>query len=137
MIEAVLWIIIASLLSGLIGVLLSLWHYRKYEIRQRKFDTLRRLSGNRYALDPTLVRENEAARPREDFLTALNETFIVFHDAAPVQDALLKYHETMSSEELVTLLKAMCMDLKVPYDFNDSFLLKAFCISSPNQGNNR
>ncbi len=124
--ESVLWIIIASLLSGIIGVLVSLWAYRKYEIRQRKFDTLRRLAGSRYVMDPTLRRENEV--PRAEFLTALNASFIVFHDAAPVQDALLKYHETMKTEELVTLLKAMCLDLKVSYDFNDSFLFKPFYV---------
>ena len=74
--ESVLWIIIASLLSGLIGVLVSLWAYRKYEIRQRKFDTLRRLAGSRYAMDPTLTSKYEV--PRAEFLAALNESFIVF-----------------------------------------------------------
>ena len=119
---SVLWVVISSLFSGLIGVLISMWAYRRYEKRQQKFNTLRCLCGYRYALDPRIVEAAEATRSREDFLSALNEVFIIFHDVKPVIEALKKYNETLKSEELVTLLKVMCTDLNVSYEFNDSFL---------------
>lgn len=126
---SVLWVIISSLLSGLIGVLISLWAYRRYEKRQQKFDTLRRLCGYRYALDPVIVEAGEATGSREDFFSALNEVVIVFHDMVPVIEALEKYKETMKSEELVTLLKTMCAALNVSYELNDSFLFEPFYVN--------
>lgn len=107
-----------------------MWAYRRYEKRQQKFETLRRLCGYRYSLDPRIVDAGEAARSREDFLSALNEVFIIFHDVKPVIEALKKYYETMKSEELVTLLKVMCTDLNVSYELNDSFLFQPFYVNT-------
>ena len=48
-----IWVTVASSLgSGLIGILVSTYYYRRYERRKVKFDTLRRLAGARYCLTP-------------------------------------------------------------------------------------
>ena len=81
---AVLWVIISSLLSGLIGVILSLWYYRRYENRKQKLDTFRRLLGNRFAIAITEGQESNSEHSREVFFAALNEIVVVFHDSAAV-----------------------------------------------------
>lgn len=126
---SVLWVIISALLSGLLGVGITIRSNRRYEKRQQKLDTLRRLCGYRYSLDPSIVDAGEAARSREDFFAALNEVFIMFHDVKPVIEALKQHHETMTPETLVTLLKVMCADLNVSYELNDSFLFHSFYVN--------
>ena len=119
------WVtIIASLLSGLIGVIVSSCFYRKYENRKQKFDTFRRLLGNRFAIAEG--RESNAERSREEFFAALNEVFVVIHDSVPVRNALNKYHESKSQDDRLRLFKAICKNLKVSYKFNDSFFEKPF-----------
>ena len=119
------WItIIASLLSGLIGVIVSSYFYRRYENRKQKLDTLRRLLGNRFAIAEG--QESNAKHSREDFFAALNEVLVVFHDSDSVLDALNKYHESMSQDDRLRLFKAMCKDSKVSQEFNDSFFEKPF-----------
>ena len=119
-----IWVtIISSLLSGLISVIISscfyTCFYRRYENRKRKFDTLRRLLGNRFAI--TEGQESNAESSREEFFAALNGAVVVFHDSAPVLDALNDYHESKSPDSRLRLFKAMCKNLKVRYEFNDSF----------------
>ena len=125
------WVtIIASLLSGLIGVIVSSYFYRRYEKRKQKLDTLRRLLGNRWAI--TEGQESNYEHFRGEFIAALNEVFVVFHDSAPVRDAVNKYHESTSEDNLLRLFKAICknLNLKVPYEFNDSIFSKPFTPSS-------
>ena len=129
------WVtIISSLLSGLIGVILSSWRYQEYEKRKQKLDTLRRLLGNRFAI--TEEQGSNTEHSREDFFAALNEVFVVFHDSDPVIDALKKYHEIMSQDNRLRLFKAMCKDSKVSHEFNDSFFEKPFTPGPRFTGNN-
>ena len=129
-----LWVVISSLSSGLIGVILSLWFYRRYESRKQKFDTLRRLLGNRFAL--VEGQRGTLEHSREEFFAALNEVVVVFHDSSSVMDALNKYHESKSQDNLLHLFKAICKDLKVSYDFNDSFFQRPFIHNSKFTSNN-
>lgn len=119
------WVtIIASLLSGLVGVIVSSHFYRKYENRKQKLGTLRKLVGNRFAISEG--QESKFGSSREEFFAGLNEVFVIFHDSANVLSALEKYHESMSLDNQLRLVKAMCRNLKFSYKFNDSFYLKPF-----------
>lgn len=112
--------IVASLLSGIIGVIISTVYHRRYEKQRMKIETLKAFVGYRYDLKG------------DSFSRALNEIFLVFHDSTKVLTLLSKYHSKVtarqpSEDELVRLFKAMCDDVGMKYDeFNDSFFLKPF-----------
>ena len=107
--------VISTVLSGLLGALVSIIVYGRREQRRFKVDTLKRFAANRYDVKG------------EEFTRALNEIFVVFNDAPNVMGVLEDFHEKTSNEALITLYKAMCRDTKVKYDrFNDSFFLKPF-----------
>jgi hypothetical protein len=110
----------ASLLSGLIGLGISTWHYRRFEVRKAKLDTLKRIISNRYDLKG------------DEFSRGLNEIVLVFNKSPSVMEALAAFHEKVvtrqyAEDTLLILLKSMCTDLGVSYEqFNDSFFLKPF-----------
>ena len=113
--------IMTSLLSGIIGVVISTIYYRRHEARKIKLDTLTRVIANRYDLKG------------DEFSRALNEIFVIFQKSKPVMKALSYFHEKtttqgVSNEDaLLRLIKAMCDDVSVSYDgVNDSFFLKPF-----------
>ncbi len=58
--------ILSSLLSGIIGVVISTIYYRRHEARKIKLDTLTRVIANRYDLKG------------DEFSRALNEIFVIF-----------------------------------------------------------
>ena len=119
-----IWTIIASLLSGMIGVIVSSRLHRKYEKRKQKLDTLRRLVGTRWAI--TEGQENNAQFSREEFFVTLNEAIVVFHDSTSVIDTLDRYHESMSNDNFLRLFKAICKNLEISYELNDSFFERPF-----------
>jgi len=74
------WLVILSaLLSGLIGVVISTWHYRRFERRKLKFDTFRRLFAHRHAGVP-----GSSPATQKPFVATLNEVWLVFHDVPAV-----------------------------------------------------
>jgi hypothetical protein len=76
-------ILASSLLSGLLGVLVSTWYYRRSEFRQTKFRIVQQLLGNRHDLRG------------QPFTEALNQVFVVFYDCHGVLLALKAFHETI------------------------------------------
>jgi len=138
-----IWVIfLSSLLSGLVGVLISTYYYLRYERRKLKLDTLRRLAGARFALTVEATTE----RLKEEFFSALNEAFVVFHDAPKVLDALETLHAERNQpdrthDNMVKLFKAMTNHLRISHSaLTDSFFLKPFIpgasirVSPPNRG---
>ena len=123
------WVIMSSLLSGLIGVGVSTYFYVRYEIRKSKLETLRRFAGNRYDITS------------HEFRRALNEIFIIFNKSRQVMITLSEFHEKTTQrydpeESYIKLFKAMCDDVRLPYnEFNDSFFLKPFNIVSTSKSN--
>ena len=119
-----IWItIIAAMISGLVGALLSTVVYLKRENRKFKVDTLKRFAANRFDLKG------------DEFSRALNEIYIVFNDSAKVMNALSDFHKALTSRQnelgsqdtLVKLFKAMCKDVKIKHgEFTDSFFLIPF-----------
>jgi hypothetical protein len=110
----------SSLLSGIVGVVISTIYYRRYEKRRAKIDTFKRFFANRYDLKG------------DEFSRALNEIFVIFHDSSEVMAVLSEFHAKVttkqsSEDELLRLHKAMCKEVRINFDrFNDSFFLKPF-----------
>ena len=119
-------ILSSSLLSGLLGVIVSTWYYRRNEIRQAKFRIVQQLLGNRFDIRGLAFTE------------ALNAVFVVFHDSQEVLLALKAFHETiiggkaqpdLANQKLMELFKAVCEDIRIsPGPLTDNFFLQAFNI---------
>jgi len=119
-------ILIAALLSGLVGVGVSTWYHQRNEIRRAKLQVLQQLLGNRNDIRG------------QKFTEALNQVFIIFHDSQDVLLALKPFFEVIISpqknpaltdQKLLDLFKAMCKNLKInPATMTDNFFLYAFNI---------
>jgi hypothetical protein len=120
-----IWILItitSSLISGIVGVIISIIYYRKNEKRRTKIETLKNFVGYRYHLKG------------DNFIKTLNEIFIVFQDSKDVLEKLNQFHEVivsrqtdLANDKLISLFKAMCRDLKInPNKYSESFFIKAF-----------
>ena len=114
--------LISSLLSGIIGVIISTYYYRKYENRKTKIDTFKNFVANRYDLKG------------DNFIKAINEIFVVFQDSEEVLNSLKQFHETtvsqqtaLSNDHLVALFKSMCRNLNInPNKYSESMFLIPF-----------
>ncbi len=120
--------IISSLLSGIVGVGISTWYYRRYEKRKQQYEVLRRIVGCRFVLlaDPTTPEINA------QFFSALNEVMVIFHDSPEIIKALKEFHQGVDipnrqNDNIVTLIKKMCKELDIKNtELNDEFLLRPF-----------
>lgn len=121
-------VIITSLLSGLLGAIVTNIIYIKNERRKLKLSILRQLIGNRYDIRS------------EVFTVALNSIFIVFYDSKDVILAYKAFHEDtikaqrtpdVSNQKLLDLFKAMCKEMKIdPKPLTDNYFLQAFNIKN-------
>ena len=119
-----LMVIIAAIISGFLGVVISIVYYRRHEKYQRKLKTLSDFARYRYDIQG------------EDFTRALNEIFVVFSDSEKVKQALRKFHENtisparssdLANQYLIELFKSMCEDINIKTsDFTDNFFLMPF-----------
>ena len=119
-----LWKLFSSLLSGLLGVIISNIYHKRNEVRRAKLQTLKSLLGNRYDITG------------DAFTEALNELFVVFYDSKEVIKALIDFHEVSLNDiksrdvanlKLLELFKAMCINLKINQDpLTDNFFLQPF-----------
>lgn len=116
-------LIITSLVSGLVGALLSSLLYFRYEKRKVKFDTAQRLFANKYQADS------------HEFVGALNEVSIVFHDSSEIIDALDKLWSSYqvpgapeADNKMLNLFKVICKELNINFKNieNDTHLARTF-----------
>lgn len=117
-------VVVAAVISGLLGVAVSLIYYRKHEEYLRKLQILR---------DFTVYRYDIAG---DNFTRAINAIFFEFSDSARVKQAFTKYYEnststpvdaTLADKYILELFNSMCDELKIKTsDFTDSFFLTAF-----------
>ena len=115
-------IILASVISGLVGVAVSTAYYRWWQKRRMKLDTLTRLLGYRFDLKSP------------EFLSAINEVIVVFHDSPKVMTALRAFHNVavtqqkpIANDSFVELLRAVATNCGVKHEgINDSMFLKPF-----------
>lgn len=120
--EAILVTVISSLISGVVGVLISTWYFYKLERHKLKLDLARRLLGNRFCISG------------DPFSCAVNEVIAVFADSEDVLSKLrglyqaLQAHGKLNAETaLIDFLKAVCKDSGLTQDtLNDAFLIKTF-----------
>jgi len=118
--------IASSLLSGIIGVAVSAWYYRRHDALKLKRDVFRRLAGNRHLL--VAVPCEAKGEP----FVALNEAFIVFNDSPKVVAALKRMHAELGQrgrlvDNLVTVMKEMARATGISMEeLNDSFLERPF-----------
>jgi len=118
--DSIILVVISSLISGMIGVIVSILYYRKHEERIIKLKTLTKFVGNRFDLTSS------------EFSQSINEIFIVFCKSRKVMQALSDHHKSIlarepSEDNLVKLYKAMCIDLKIyTTELNDSFFLTPY-----------
>lgn len=118
--EQILYLIISTLCSGLVGVGVSTYFYVRYERRKDKLETLRRFIANHYDLKG------------DEFSRAINEIFVTFAGSPKVMKALSEHHGKVvgghdSEDAFLKLFKAMCDDVGLVYNgFNDSFFLRPY-----------
>ena len=124
----VLTIIISALISGLLGVAVSIYYYQKNDRHQAKLNTLRDFVAHRYDMGGP------------GFFEAVNEVFVIYNDSTEVMEAVQKFHEQcvsaahveLKNKYLIELFKAMCDDVKIDYSKStDSFFLTPFGPSGP------
>lgn len=121
-----IYILISALVSGLIGVVISIWYYKRNEIRRTKFQVLKQLLGNRNHIEG------------QSFTEALNIVSVVFYDSRDVLTALKALDEMVVSnqkigplinQKLLDLFMAMCRNLKINIGpLTEDFFLHAFNI---------
>ena len=126
----VLVTLLSSAISGLIGVFVSFYFFRRLENRKLKIETARKLFGSKY---------NMAG---QDFQEAMNEVMFVFADCQGVIRAMQELWETLQTpqggrsptapdEKLVALMKAVCKEVGVRYkNLPDAYFLRY--LSVPN-----
>ena len=131
--EAIVVTLVASLLSGLVGVCVSFYFFQRLERRKLKFDTARKLFGNKY---------NMAG---EEFQEAMNEVMVIFSDSARVIAAMEDLWTTLQAprearsaevadEKMVKLMKALCKDIGVKHkNLPDAYYLRY--LAMPNNAN--
>ncbi|AEF03283.1 DUF6680 family protein [Alteromonas naphthalenivorans] len=119
--------VISSLLSGIIGVGISTWYYRRYESRKQKIELLRKIVGFRFALT-----EKTSPEAKAQFFSALSEIVILFHDCPAIIQALNNMHRELAvpnrmHDNLVSLFKAICKEMGISHaGLNDDFFLRPF-----------
>jgi hypothetical protein len=114
--------IISSLLSGLIGVGVSILVVYKLERHKLKLDLARRLLGNRFNIQG------------DDFSRALNEVLAVFADKPIVLKKMEKLYEVLQTpgkpaadSALIDFLKEVCKSSGLTQaTLNDGYFLKTF-----------
>jgi hypothetical protein len=114
--------IIASLLSGLVGVGISGWFFYKLERHKLKLDLARRLLGYRFSIIG------------DDFSCAMNEVIGVFADCPEVLQKMGRLYEALQTHgkpnaegALIDFLKEICKSSQLSQvTLNDGYLLKTF-----------
>lgn len=126
--EAIVATVISSLLSGLVGVVISFYFFQRLERRKLKMETARKLFGGKHDLGG------------KEFQEAMNEVMVVFSDSAPVIDAMNDFWTTLQTpksarvsavvdDRLVRLMKAICLNIGIKYkNLPDAYYLRVFAV---------
>jgi hypothetical protein len=116
--------IISSLISGLLGVIISSAFYANHEKNMIKLNLLHDLVGYREAITPS------GEYNRKEFYIALNKVFLVYNDNDAVIDAYRGFVSNMSmgrgdlaNESMFNMIKAMAEDSGLNYDQTDKEIL--------------
>lgn len=123
----ILSIVVSALASGLLGVLISNWYYKRNETRSLKIKNLQQLMAYRY--DFHSIR----------FVEAMNQLPVAYHDSKKVLTAYKAYREHIMSngdvkighQRLLELFKEMYKHLSINTEpLNDDLFLYPFIADS-------
>lgn len=114
--------LVASLLSGIVGVGVSFWFFYKLERHKLKLDLARRLLGYRFSITG------------DNFTCAMNEVIAVFADSSEVLQKMERLYQALETpgkpnadSALVDFLKSVCKSSGLTQaTLNDGYLLKTF-----------
>lgn len=123
-------VIISSLISGIVGVIISIIYHRRSERRLVKIQVLRNVFGYKFQLRYT------SSINRKEFNKAINEIPIVFYDSGEVLVAHKNLYETLNNKDskeqeknkrFIELYKSISKDLKLDLDerISDEEFLRA------------
>jgi hypothetical protein len=124
--ETIILTLVSSIVSGILGVVISSIFYSRLERRKIKLETARKMFGSKHAISG------------KEFQEAINEVMIVFSDSQDVVDRVQNLFEVVSTplparapkaadEALIKLMKAMCKNIGIKYkNVPDSYYLKFF-----------
>jgi hypothetical protein len=120
--QAILITVMASLISGIVGSVFSVWYFYKLERHKLKLDLARRLLGNRFSITG------------DAFSCAMNEVIAVFSDSDQVLSKMGRLFEALQSPgkpnaegALIDFLKAVCQSSGLSQvTLNDGYLIKTF-----------
>lgn len=121
-VEAVITTLVASLLSGIVGVGVSFWFFFKLERHKLKLDLARRLLGHRFSISG------------DGFSCAMNEVIAVFADSPDVLQKMGLLYQALQTPgkpnadgALIDFLKSVCKSSGLTQAaLNDGYLLKTF-----------
>lgn len=132
----ILLVLFSSVISGILGVIISNIYYKKWERRKEKVELIKQLFGNRYDLNG------------DKFSEALNSIIIVFYDSDNVINKYKTFYDVVSdnatnlnpskvNSALLDLFKALSKDVNlVNEELNDMSILKVFNVKSPAEKRN-
>ncbi len=120
-IQNFIFFLLSSIFSGIIGVLIANCYHEKQQLEKTKVDLLSDFSGYRYQLT------GKYNGKQDEIISSLNRIVIVFSKSDKVISALLSYKASKKTNNLITLIKRMCDDVKIEYSkFNDSLINEPF-----------
>lgn len=124
--ETIIITLVSSILSGILGVVISSIFYSRLERRKIKIETARKMFGSRHSISG------------KEFQESINEIMIVFSDSQRVVDLVQDLFKVVSTplsarspqaadEALIKLMKGICEDIGIKYkNLPDSYYLKFF-----------
>lgn len=121
-IQAFVITVVSSLVSGMVGVIVSMWYFYKLERHKQKLDLARRILGNRFSISG------------DAFSCAMNEVIAVFADSTEVLSGMGRLYEALQAHgkpnaegALIDFLKVICKSSGLSQAvLNDGYLLKTF-----------
>lgn len=121
--QAVVVTVISSIVSGILGAVLSVWYFYKLERHKLKLDVARRLLGNRFDLKG------------DAFSCAINEVIVVFADSEDVLSKMAQFHSAVkvaganADSALLDFIISVCRASGLAQKtLNDTYIMEAFNI---------
>ncbi len=117
--------VIASMLSGIVSTFLTVWYYKKQEIRRRKLDLLSVILQHINCLTPS----SDNIERKEVLAGCLNEAFVIFNSNKEITNLLEDMKISVTEVKLAKVIKLMCIELKLNCaKLSDEFITKPFTI---------
>jgi|GEM_PF-1238643 len=116
--------LVSVFLSGMVGVIITIWYTQWSAKQQTKLRVLQQLLGNRHDITG------------QAFTEALNQVFVVFDNSKDVTSAIKQFHSIVTNPDrttdkvnhaLLALIKSVCKDVKIDVSkVDDQFFLRPF-----------